>query len=202
MPVSKAALKTSFPAPGTVRLTHGGRADQGLAMIVWPTAGFYADQKQTRTLNLLAQVMQLRLIDEIREKQGTTYSPNAGHSGSETFPDYGTMTAQIEAPPEKLAGFLSDAAKIAADLRTRPITADELQRARKPLVENIGRQRASNEWWLNELASVQTRPEAVRSIEGGLAQYEAVTPADLQKAAQRYLVDAKAWKLEVVPAKK
>ena len=202
MPVSKAALKTSFPAPGTVRLTHGGRADQGLAMIVWPTAGFYADQKQTRTLNLLAQVLQLRLIDEIREKQGTTYSPNAGHAGSETFPDYGTMTAQIEAPPEKLAGFLSDAAKIAADLRTRPITADELQRARKPLVENIGRQRASNEWWLNELASVQTRPEAVRSIEGGLAQYEAVTPADLQKAAQRYLVDAKAWKLEVVPAKK
>jgi zinc protease len=202
LPASAAALRTALPKPGTVRLTHAGRADQGLAMIAWPTTGFYPDQKQARTLNLLAQVLQLRLIDEIREKQGTTYSPNAGHSPSETFADYGVMTARIEAPPEKLAGFLSDAAKIAADLRTKPISDDELQRARKPLVENITRQRASNEWWLNELAGVQTRPEAVRSIEQGLAQYGAVTAADLRKAAQLYLVDAKAWKLEVVPAAK
>ncbi|HEX9953838.1 MAG TPA: insulinase family protein [Allosphingosinicella sp.] len=200
MPVAPAALRTRFPAPATVRLTHGGRADQGLAMIAWPTTGFYKDQKQTRTLNLLSEVLQLRLIDEIREKQGTTYSPDASHTGSETFPDYGTMTAQIEAPPEKLGTFLSDAAKIAADLRAKPITDDELQRARKPLVESITRQRASNEWWLNELSRVQTRPEAVQSIEQGLAQYNAITAKDLQKAAQLYLVDSKAWKLEVLPA--
>jgi zinc protease len=202
MKVPPAALRTPFPAPATVRLTHGGRADQGLAMIAWPTAGFYADQKQTRTLNLLAQVMQLRLIEEIREKQGTTYSPNAAHAGSETFSNYGTMTAQIEAPPEKLGAFLSDAAKIAADLRSKPITEDELQRARKPLVENVTRQRAGNEWWLTQLAGVQTRPEAAQSIEQGLAQYGAITVKDLQQAAQRYLVDGKAWKLEVVPAAK
>jgi zinc protease len=199
---SPAALRTAFPAPGLVRLTHNGRADQGLAMIAWPTVDFYADQKQTRTLNLLGQVLQLRLIDEIREKQGTTYSPNASHSPSETFPGYGFMAAQIEAPPEKLDGFLADAARIAADLRDRPINADELQRARKPLVEGITRQRASNEWWLSELGAVQTRPGVAASIEHGLEQYEAVTPADLQAAARRFLVDSKAWKLEVVPAAK
>jgi zinc protease len=197
-----AALRTAFPGPGLVRLTHNGRADQGLAMIAWPTTDFYADQKQTRTLNLLGQVLQLRLIDEIREKQGTTYSPNAGHSPSETFPGYGFMAAQIEAPPEKLDGFLADAARIAASLRDQPVTADELQRARKPLVEGITRQRASNEWWLSELGNVQTRPEVAASIEHGLEQYDAITPADLQKAAARFLIDGKAWKLEIVPAPK
>jgi zinc protease len=197
-----AAMRVAFPAPGLVRATHNGRADQGLAYIAWPTVDFYADQQQTRTLNLLGQVLQLRLIDEIREKQGTTYSPNAGHSASETFPGYGYLAAQIEAPPEKLDGFLADAARIAADLAARPIEADELQRARKPLVENLVRQRASNEWWLSELAAIQTRPAALASIENGMKQYEAVTPADLQKAARQYLSAAKAWKMEVVPAKK
>ena len=193
------ADRIAFPAPGLVRATHKGRADQGLAFIAWPTRDFYSDQRRARTLNLLSQVLQLRLIDEIREKQGTTYSPVATHEPSEAFRDYGYMAAQIEAPPEKLDGFLADAAKIAASLRDTPVSADELQRARKPLVESITRGRASNQWWLSELAGVQTRPGVAASIEQGLAQYEAITAADLQKAARDYLVDAKAWKMLVVP---
>src|SRR6185369_6338511 len=104
----------------------------------------------------------------------------------------GYLSAQIEAPPEKLDTFLADAAKIAANLRDTPVSADELQRARKPLVENIQRQRASNEWWLANLATVQTRPEAAASIRDGLAQYGAIGPAEIQQAARQYLVDSKA----------
>ena len=42
---------------------------------------------------------------------------------------YGYLSARIEARPEALAGFLRDAEAIAAELRDRPIEADELQRA-------------------------------------------------------------------------
>jgi zinc protease len=199
-PTIAATAKTAnFPAGGLVRRTHKGRADQGLAFVAWPTNGFYADQKRTRTLNLLGNVLELRLIDEIREKQGTTYSPDATHSASQTFPSYGYLAAQIEAPPEKLDPFLADVAKIAASIRDTPVTADELQRARKPLIENIQRQRASNEWWLTQLANAQTNPGVSESIREGIAQYEALTPADIQQAARQYLVDAKAWKMEIVP---
>jgi zinc protease len=201
-PVPSAALRTAFPAAGLVRETHHGRADQGLAFIAWPTTDFYSDIRRARTLNVLAEVLQLRLIDEIREKQGTTYSPQAGHQPSEIFPGYGYMAAQIEAPPEKLDGFLADAGRIVGDLRDHPVSADELERARKPLVENLLRQQASNAWWLAELADIQSKPEAAEALVDMLGEYKAVTAADLQDAARRYLVDAKAWKLEVVPAAK
>ena len=195
-----AALDIRFPAPALVRRTHKGRADQGLAYIAWPTDGFFADQRRTRVLNVLGEVLEGRLIDEIREKQGTTYSPNAGHNASQVFPNYGFLSAQIEAPPEKLDGFLAAAAKIAASLRDTPVSDDELQRARKPLIENIQRQKASNNgWWLSQLAHVQDRPEVSESILQGITQYQSITPADLQQAARRYLVDAKAWKMAVVP---
>jgi zinc protease len=196
------ALRVRFPAPGLVRETHRGRADQGVALIAWPTVDFYADTKRARTLNVLGAVLQLRLIDEIRIKQGTTYSPQSGHSASEVFPGYGYMAAQIEAPPEKLDRFLADAARIAADLRDRPPSEDELQRAKKPAIEGIIRQRAGNAWWLAQLPRVQTRPEVARSIASQIAEYQAVTAADVQKAARDYLIDAKAWKMEVVPEKK
>jgi zinc protease len=200
--VPPAALRTAFPAPALVHETHNGRADQAVAFIAWPTSDFYSDMRRARALNVLAEVLQLRLLDEIREKQGTTYSPQAGHQASQTFPGYGYLAAQIEAPPEKLDGFLADADRIAADLRDRPVSADELERARKPMVETLLRQQASNDWWAVQLADVQSKPKAAEALATMLTAYKAVTAADVQAAARQYLVDSKAWKLEVVPAAK
>ena len=129
------ATRIRFPA-GTaepVRLTHGGRADQGLAYIGWPTTGLYADTRQARTLDLLSDVFELRLIQKIREEQGDDLQPAGRRTPPrQAFADYGIFSAQIEARPEALAGFLRDAEGIAADLRDRPVAADELQRALRP----------------------------------------------------------------------
>ena len=192
-----------FPAPGTVTRSHGGREDQALAFIAWPTAGFYADQRQTRGLNLLSQIIQLRLNAEIREKQGAAYSPNASHVASQDSQGYGYMAAQIETPPTLVEGFYRDVMRIAQNLRDGPVEQDELQRARKPLIENIQRQRASsNEWWLGTLSKVQEQPARAESIRIGLEQYAAITPAELQQLARKYLVEPKAWKMTVVSQKK
>jgi zinc protease len=190
-----------FPAgtPEPVRLTHRGRADQGLAYIAWPTQGFYDDPRRARTLNLLSSVYQLRLIQRVREDQGTTYSPQASHGASEAYPGYGVFSGRIEARPEALAGFLRDAEAIAADLRDHPIDADEMERARRPLVDSIQRARNGNAWWVGNLPRVQTDPRVAATIVSQLADYGAMTPADLQAAARAFLVPGRAWKLVVVP---
>ncbi len=196
----EAGRQTRFPAPALVRLTHEGRADQGLAMIAWPTVDFFSDQRRARTLSLLAQILQLRLIEEIREKQATTYSPGAGHNASDTFAGYGYMSARIEAPPERLEPFLADAARIARELGEAPVSDDELQRARKPLIESLERQRASsNAWWMGALANIQQRPEVAESIRIAIAQYQSITAAELQAAARQYLVEDRSWKMLVTP---
>jgi zinc protease len=203
-PRAPAAPRTDpvrYPA-GTaepLRFTHRGRADQGLAYIGWGTQGFFDDVRRARTLNLLSAVFQLRLIQKIREEQGTTYSPNASHNPSESYPGYGSLAARIEARPEALPGFLRDAEAIAAELRDRPIEADELQRARRPLIESIVRARASNAWWMDNLENVQTDPRVTTMIRSQLADYEAITPAELQRAARMFLVPGRAWKAIVVP---
>ena len=197
-----AATKLRFPnaTPTPVRLLHKGRADQGMAFIAWPTTDFYADMRVSRSLSMLAEVLQLRLTDKIREKQGTTYSPSAGHSPSTVFDDYGYLSASIQAAPDKLAGFLADAERIARELRERPVTADELDRARRPTLASIARSRGtSNQYWLGSLAKAQTDPRIATQFRSLVPDLEAVTSADLQNVARRYLADGKAWKLVVVP---
>jgi zinc protease len=198
---ANAPLQARLPAPTPepVRLTHNGRADQGLAYIAWPTRDFAADMHEARVLTLLSDVYELRLLQKIREEQGTTYSPQSSHDPSDTIPGYGIFSAQIEARPEALAGFLRDAQGIAADLAARPIDADELRRALQPRLETMQRQRNLNLWWANALARIQVRPDVATSIETMLAAYSAITPADLQAAARQYLVANRATRVVIVP---
>jgi zinc protease len=143
--------------------------------------------------------MQLRLTDELRLREGVTYSPAAGAVASTVFPHYGYIEAEMEAPPPKLDGFFTDVAKIAADLRTTPVTDDELERAKKPAIEALEKAIATNEYWLNGLAGAQSDPRRLAILRSAQAGLERVSAADVETAAQTWLVDDKAWKLEIRP---
>jgi len=105
----------------------------------------------------------------------------------------------MEAPPQKLDGFFTDVAKIAADLRTTPVSADELERAKKPAIDALERATNTNEYWLNGLSGAQTDPRRLTILRSAEAGLERVSAADVEKAAQTYLVGDKAWKLEIRP---
>ena len=189
-----------FPAGGeTVRLTHSGREDQGMGFVAWSTTDARSDVFRARTLSLLSSVMRLRLVEELREGQAVTYSPSASSNSSWTFPGYGYLSASIEAPPERLDGFFADVDRIAAQLRDAPIEADELERARRPMVEALQRARNTNEYWLSQLSDVQSDETRLPSIRSALADLERITPADLQATAQAYLTPERAWRVVVTP---
>lgn len=191
----------AFPAltAQPVRVTHNGRADQGLAMIAWPTAGFYADVPRARALDLLSDLFTTRLIEEVRERQGTGYSPRVWHEASRVLPGYGLIMGAIDARPEALPDFLRETERIAADLRDRPVGADELRRALLPRVEAVQRERNGNEWWLTNLAGIQQDPRVARAILSELDDYRAITPDVVQRVAREVLQPGRTWSVFVVP---
>ncbi len=134
----------AFPAPTSapVVLAHTGRADQAVGLIAWPTEDFYSDTLRARRLAILGEVLELRLTDQLRKAESVTYSPEAQSAPSNVFPHYGYMLAEVEVPPAKLDGFFSDVQAITADLRANDVSADELERAKKPAVEDLERRRA------------------------------------------------------------
>ena len=198
---SAQAQAVAFPAAVAqpVRLTHKGRPDQALAFIAFKGVDFPTNPQEARNLRMVEQVLRLRLLDELRERQGVTYSPNTDLEASWDFPGYGYVAASVEAPPDKLDGFFAAVAAIAKDLRERPITADELERARRPRVEAITRSQSTNEYWLTQLGGSQSDSRRLDAIRASISGLERVTPADVQRAAQTYLTDARAWKLVIVP---
>ncbi|GAA4011056.1 M16 family metallopeptidase [Sphingomonas humi] len=192
----------SFPPPppgGLLTLTHKGRDDQAVALIAWPTTGYSPETRQlARTLTLLGAVFQLRITDELREKEGVSYAPAAAHGASSTWQRYGYLVAQVEAPPATLDRFFIEAQKIADDLATKPVDADELTRARRPMLASIERARDGNAYWASALEDLGTDPFTLESIRTQRSDIEAITPAMLQEAARRYLLPATAYRVKVI----
>ena len=195
------ARKVVFPGPTAqpINETHKGRADQGYAVAAWPTQDLFADVRGARTIRVLVNVMQLRLIDTLRVAQGATYSPNATLEASEDYPGYGYIAARVEIPPAKIQGFYDQADKIAADLRATGPTEDEMKRAVLPRIEALTKAMQTNEFWLQGLEGAQTDPRKLDVVLNQITQLQSITADDVKKAANRWLDPAKEWRFQVTP---
>jgi zinc protease len=103
-------------------------------------------------------------------------------------------------PPDKIPAFFASVAAIAADLRTKGVTADELARARNPRVAGIEKAQLTNEYWLQRLSGAQADPRRLDLIRTTLPDYGKITAQDVQAAAQAYFTDDRAWKMVIEPA--
>jgi zinc protease len=198
------ASGTRFPAPAAapVERTHKGRADASVAFAAWPVGGIFADVSRSRTLALAADVLRNRLIDQVRIAEGATYSPQGGVQLSYTFPNYGYAWCKVETPPDKIASFYANVTQITAGMGTDGVTADELARAKIPVIERLKKAEVSNEYWLLTLSGTQADPRKLELARTRISGYENVTAGDIKRVMAAYFTDSRAWKLVVLPAPK
>jgi zinc protease len=187
------------PTPQPVVLTDHGAPNQSIAVIAWPTQGFMQDMKLQRTLRVLTEIFSQRLLDELRTKEGITYTPQASSTSSILSPGFGYALAIAQIPPDKIADFYAVVASIAADLKANPVSDGEFARARDPRIQDIQRQQQTNEYWFSLLRGSAQDPALLDIVRTTLTDLQTVTPADIQAAAQTWLKDDKAFRVVVVP---
>jgi len=201
-PTVAQASSLTFPASNEaspVILTHKGRADQVVGFMAWKTDDFFKDTHKSRSLRVMGDILDLRLIDEVREKQGATYSPQTSIASSSVFPGFGFAAALIDTQPDKVQPFFTTVEQIAADLRDKPVSQDELDRAKKPAIEALQKRMETNEFWLGQLSGAQTDPRKLTSLRSALSGIQRVTAADVQAVAREYLKPGQTWRLIVRP---
>jgi zinc protease len=195
------AYQTRFPAPtvSPVVRYHGGHADQALALEAWPIGDAYATGPSLADAQVLQQVLKNRLVERLRIADGATYTPRTALEASKTFPGFGYMSAAASVAPAQTGLVFSRISAITADLRNTPISADELERARRPALAALHRAQETDAYWLDALARAQTDPrrlDLIRNAEPGL---RAVTAEGVQRSAEAYLRDERAFKLVIIP---
>ena len=180
------------PAPaipaGEHRIAVPGKVARAVVLMAWPTDDFY-DIARTRRLGVLAQAMNERLREELRERLGQAYSPYVGRQASETYEGFGYLVAQAGVAPAHVDQARDAMLTVASELAAQGVDAALLDQVKPPLVKNLGAQRQQNTYWLGQVAlRSQQQPfrlDWARTME---ADFAAITAEDLTALAARYLV--------------
>ena len=190
-----------FPAPAArpVVETVPGALQQGMALAAWPTPGFIASMSDARAIQVLSQVVKARLMAGLREREGLTYAPDAFVDQAVSQPNYAVMGVQVELPPAKADAFFAELDAIVADLAKTPIGADELARARTPMVDGSRRGFAFADYWADALAASDGDPAYFEMIRTKVPYLSKVTSADVQRMAQLYLAKRAPFRFVVQP---
>ena len=188
-----------FPKPGTTTLPHEGRADQGYALIGWPTyQGAFKSIREERIGYVLGQMLRDNATRKFRSEGGATYSPMEIVDFPTFLPDYGYIAVAVEAPPELIDDVQNEIQRIATDLATVPQPQGEIDRVVQPKIEQSRRNQAANiGYWTELLGNVHDDPSGLEYIRSEATHYRSITPADVQAMAKKWLKPETAWRLRV-----
>ncbi len=189
----------SFTGDRSLRvLRHDGAADQALVRMTWPTTDD-KDFDEVLRLEMLQRIMQLKLVEVLREELGQTYSPGVNASQSRVWPGYGSFTiaaavdaAQVEAARQAMLAAVEK-------LTSAPADDDTLLRARRPLLEAYDNALKTNAGWMNLADDAQRDPARLARFVSGPERLRAITSGDIQATAQRYLDPHAALEIHVLP---
>ncbi|MEA2998804.1 MAG: zinc protease [Sphingomonadales bacterium] len=173
--------------PDDVTGYHNGPADKAAAILVWPTYVATPERRREEyAIDLLGAIFQTRLMEEIRGAMGKVYSPSV----TTPMPDHadqGYLSARFETAAADLEPVITATKRIAADLVAGHITAEELERARQPMMAAMRQMRSRNAVWAGMLSAGTRDPAAIRELVGYEAEMGGVTLDEVKAAASAWL---------------
>lgn len=183
-------------------LHHKGEADQAIVEFYWPTTDD-RDYREDVRLRLLAELLQIKVTDQIREQLGASYSPVARSFTSSIYPGYGYIQISTNVATGDVEKVAEAVRHIAAELSApppmagaapipSPIAADELARARTPILENIANSVKSNSAWLAVVDTAQSKPARLDRFRSGGTAFGKVSAEELLTMARTYLAPERA----------
>lgn len=194
----------SFPKPpSTKTFSYESKIPQAIATAIWQTKGLRGNTSEFRRLNILAAIYDDRLREQIREKLGASYSPNAGASGSEALMNHGYLLGQSAGKPSDMPLLLETMEAIATELAENGATQDELDRALAPALSSLEKSLRDNSYWLTTvLSQSQADPSKIDLARSRQEDYRSIQLSEINQLAKQYFSSNNLHKITIQPKEK
>ncbi|MDR1906923.1 MAG: insulinase family protein, partial [Puniceicoccales bacterium] len=138
-----------------------------------------------RTLIILGEIIGDRLRDKIRKTEGKVYSPLVNNNAT-TFKNFGLFEIMFSSHPDSTYDIKNETLAIIEDLKTTPISAEELERTRLPILNMFCDKLAQNGFWLNYIMYANRQPQYLEKLRTIRSFCENVSPQMLLETAKKY----------------
>lgn len=179
-------------------LRHDGAKDQAVIRLNWLTRDG-EDPVEALKLQLLEKLAQDALTDSLRETLGKAYSPGASSDASRVWRGYGTFSLSASVNVADLSASRAAMFQAIATLRERPVSEDQIKRAREPMLESFDNALKTNRGWLAIVDRAQTEADRIDRLLKARNRLSALTSADIIEMTRRYLAAERTIEINVLP---
>ena len=139
-------------------------------------------------MHVLAEILEDRLRKVVREKLGVSYSPKVYSTSSRVYKGYGMLTVDIVTENAVVNKVHQAVEEVVDSLFTDPVTKEELERAKGPLITSLKDAIRTNDYWLYSVLSLSARyPQQLIWPKTLIEDFASVSREDIDQLVSMYL---------------
>jgi zinc protease len=185
----------------TEKRVEKGVEPQSRAAILF-TGPFAYDQEQRIAIRALAEVLQSRLHEALREDLGGTYGVSAGASYSQIPVQEYSVSINFSCAPERTDELVKAAMQQVEMLKAKGPTDKEVTDTREKLLRDFETSSKQNAYWTTQLSLRYQSGEPLDSLFALPDWYRKIDARMVHDAAKLYLNPANHVKVTLFPEKK
>lgn len=145
--------------------------------------------KEALLLDALGEVLTIKLIEQLREEIGGVYGVGANGSMSKISYTNVTFTISFPCGPENVDKLVEAALAEVKKIKENGPTAVDLAKVKETYLQGHKEEIKQNSFWLNSLLRSDEEDRDINEILNYEDEINAITTADLQEIANKYLDD-------------
>lgn len=175
------------PYPGIIKKeVYAGKEQQ--SMITLQMHGEHTMSSADRLrFNAMVEVLQLRLTAKLREEMGAVYSPRVNGAIKRLPYQSHSVILALPSGPEKINALLKASFELIEQLKTTPVSDEELNKVKENWLKNRRESIKTNQFWLNGLSNAHLHQDDPADIFLFEDKVKNLKGNEIQEAAKTYL---------------
>ena len=191
-------LNIHIPKGKIEALARAGKESKASVRLVISGDYHYSPENNIQ-LTALSEILQFRVLDRLREKEGETYSPGVRVIYNKYPANRYAFTIEFGCAPENVEKLIADAKDEINKLKTTGATALDIMKFSTEEERQYELHIKENQFWLNWLSSQYQNGDELTAILNYPALIKEVTTGSVKAAANLYLNENNFIKMVLLP---
>jgi zinc protease len=159
------------------------------------------DDKENMAYGLMAEVLQMKTTEKLREEMGGTYSPRVGGNMSRSPMLEYTLTLSVPSAPENVDKLTAAFDELVKKVAGGNVTDEDMVKVKEQRKKLFETQMKTNNFWLSTIENQDMYGYNPAIITNYFDRLTAITKEDLVAVAKKYLLNANVLKAVLNPDK-
>lgn len=158
------------------------------------------DVTERRALEMASRILSSRAVKRIREDLSLVYSISVRNLSNWAYEDASPFLSGAPCKPENVDTLVAEVNRIFGDFAKDGPTPEELENAKKQLLENLDTGMKEPGFWTSLLSQLDSRGRSLDEAKTAKSSVEAQTADHVRSVFQKYYVPERVFRVTAVPA--